>query len=302
MGKSILTAFWEAAFNAGASAFPPLFEECLEYVGLDSEDEDSEWEDDASVEDWEDLGEGYDEEPPVEETVEEPPDDCDMFEDEVFPASLESLGKTEGDTASGIVGDATGEWVRLGAVVGEDGSLFKEIHSEDVNQGMLGNCWFLASCAAVANYPTWVKQMFSKNPELRKDGKYEIRLYHPGKKQFHYVVVSDEVPAKDGQPMFSGFTKEKEIWPCLVEKAFSKFCKNYAETEGGFPVFGMRYLCGGAGEVWEKNQESGAWKKDSTLWSEEAGAEDQMKGHRNWTEGGTKPGAELWTGGSDELS
>jgi len=28
------------------------------------------------------------------------------------------------------------------------------------------------------------------------------------------------------------------MWPCLVEKAFSKFCTNYAATEAGFPVFG----------------------------------------------------------------
>merc|ERR1712216_778698 len=260
----------------------------------ESEAEDSEWEDDVSVEDWEDYGEGYDEEPPVEESIEAAADDCEPFVDEAFPPNMESLGKTEGDTASGVVGDASGEWVRLGTVVGEEGSLFKDIHSNDVNQGMLGNCWFLAACAAVANYPAWIKQMFSKTPELRKDGRYEVRLYHPGKKAFHYIVVSDEVPAVDGRPLFSQPTTSNEMWPCLVEKAFSKFCKNYAETEGGFPVFGMTYLCGGVGEVWEKKD--GIWHCDGTVWA--GGEGDQIEGKRTQTL--EVSGAVQWTGYTDD--
>mmetsp|Transcript_60622 Transcript_60622/g.195284 ORF Transcript_60622/g.195284 Transcript_60622/m.195284 type:complete len:504 (-) Transcript_60622:111-1622(-) len=237
--------------------------------GGDSEEEGSDWEEEGEWGDWEDLGEEEAVEPPVEPPPDEAPGEEAgeaPFADEDFPAGPSSVGQTEGDTASGVVGESAGGWEHLAVLAGEGGSLFKDIRPNDVMQGMLGNCWFLAACASVASYPGWVRQIFSKNPELRPDGRYEVRLYHPGKKEFQYVVVSDEVPAAEGELSFSGLTQESEIWPCLLEKAFAKLCGSYAATEAGFPAWGMTYLCGGAGEQWDR-QEDGSWTRAATSWS-----------------------------------
>merc|ERR1711904_163453 len=116
----------------------------------------------------------------------------------------------------------------------------------------------------VASFPAWIKQIFSKNLEMQASGKYQVRLYHPGKKAFVFITISDEVPANEyGDPNFASLTKENEIWPCLVEKAFAKMCKTYALTEGGFPAYGMYYICGSVGEMWSKT-EDGTWTREGT--------------------------------------
>merc|ERR1719181_835786 len=61
----------------------------------ESEDEGSDWEEDDGGEAWDDLGDGFDEQAPVEDQFEEA---GDLFEDSDFPADNSSLGNTEGDT------------------------------------------------------------------------------------------------------------------------------------------------------------------------------------------------------------
>lgn len=63
-----------------------------------------------------------------------------------------------------------------------------------------------------------------------------------------------------------------KIWVCLVEKALAKFYKSYAALEGGFPVWGMNYLCGADSEVWMK-LEDGNWERSFIKW--EGGENDQ---------------------------
>ena len=36
------------------------------------------------------------------------------------------------------------------------------------------------------------------------------------------VVVDDLIPIKDGQPVFVHSKTSGEMWPCLLEKAYSK--------------------------------------------------------------------------------
>jgi len=204
------------------------------------------------------------EDPPVE-TPDESADDSTPFTDDDFPASKESVGAQEGDTVSGVNAEEITCWRRLPEIGGDGVDLFKDIKPSDIQQGALGNCWFLAACASVASYPAWIREMFSKSPSLIQSGKYVVRLYHPGKKAFVYITVSDEVPCSDEAPSFSSLSGANEIWPCLLEKAFSKFAKSYAATEGGFPAWGMTYLCGGAGEQWE-NQGDGNWSRTVATW------------------------------------
>merc|ERR1712054_216395 len=69
--------------------------------------------------------------------------------------------------------------------------------------------------------------------------------------------------------------------PCLLEKAFAKLWKSYAVTEGGYPAWGMVYLCGGQGEVWD-NQFDGRWARSVTKWA--GAADDQLDGPRDSSE------------------
>lgn len=226
-------------------------------------DDDSDWDDEDDEADWDDLPDSGEEDEEEVIGTEEGDEEDGLFKDPDFPATIKSIGKTEGDTASGVTGTQGSEWVRLSTYAGEDGALFKDIRPDDVEQGCLGNCWFLAAMASVASFPAWIKQIFSKNLEMQASGKYQVRLYHPGKKAFVFITVSDEVPATDGEPSFSSVTAKNEIWPCLIEKAFSKMCKTYALTEGGFTAFGMQYLCGSESEMWTKAEGGEEWTREA---------------------------------------
>jgi hypothetical protein len=68
-------------------------------------------------------------------------------------------------------------------------------------QGMLGDCWFLAACGALAEWPDRVKKVFT-NLDYAKSGVFEVNLWHKGKTQ--KVVVDDRLPYKEGSTWFDG--------------------------------------------------------------------------------------------------
>jgi len=249
-----------------------------------NEEQGSDWWSEDDHEDWRSLGAHDGEEAPWKELPpqEEDVDDESKFIDEEFPATGTSLGTPEHDTDNGEC------WVRLGSLTEEGTTLYNKILPCDIHQGKLGNCWFLAAAASVASYPEWVKRIFGKSPGIRKDGKYIVRLWHPGKEAFQFITVSDDVPAIEEEqgkrlPLFASPTADNEIWPCILEKAFAKMSGSYAATEGGWSAWGLTYLCGGQGEEWNKvTDDDGCemWERSVTQW--QGGEEDTME--RNGSE------------------
>ena len=58
----------------------------------------------------------------------------------------------------------------------EDPKLFNEsIDPNDINQGALGNCWFLASIASVAENPALIRRLFITQ-EYNEKGLYQLRI------------------------------------------------------------------------------------------------------------------------------
>jgi hypothetical protein len=108
------------------------------------------------------------------------------------------------------------------------------INIDDTIQGYLGDCWVLATIAAAAEKPERVWRMFdtkSYNPA----GVYSIRLYELGVPLS--VVIDDYLPISGTQNLFvKANTPQKETWPLLIEKAFSKLHGNYKAIEGGWMV------------------------------------------------------------------
>mmetsp|Transcript_125299 Transcript_125299/g.250116 ORF Transcript_125299/g.250116 Transcript_125299/m.250116 type:complete len:500 (-) Transcript_125299:266-1765(-) len=243
----------------------------------ENEEQGSDWWSEDDVEDWRSLGGYGGEEAPWKELPEdENIDEEGKFIDEVFPATETSLGAPEHDAANGEC------WVRLGNLAEEGTTLFNKILPCDINQGKLGNCWFLAAAASVASYPEWVKQIFGRSPGIREEGKYIVRLWHPGREAFQFITVSDEVPATEAQgkrlPLFASPTADNEIWPCVLEKAFAKMSGSYAAMEGGWTAWGLTYLCGGQGEEWNKvTDDDGCetWERSVTQW--QGGEEDTIE-------------------------
>lgn len=122
---------------------------------------------------------------------------------------------------------------------GESGA----ISGSQVDQGSLGDCWFLSSLAALAD----------KNPEaIRRmvhddgDGNYTVTLFIDGEWQAIHVdntMLIDE----NGRPRFAGDGdhNDKALWPMLVEKAAIRaYGGDYVAMNAGTGAMSMTLFTG----------------------------------------------------------
>lgn len=114
---------------------------------------------------------------------------------------------------------------------------------EDINQGEIGDCWFLASIGAeLTADPDFVKKHMVANP----NGTYTVTFYKDGKPV--QVTVDSKVPIDGSSSEFAhgdpGWGTQGPSWVAIYEKAFAQFKGGYGETEGGFGDEGMEALTG----------------------------------------------------------
>ena len=117
----------------------------------------------------------------------------------------------------------------------------------DINQGILGDCFFLAPLAEVAKYHrSAITSMITDNG----DGTYGVRFYVDGVAR--YVTVDNELPA--GGTIFN--RDEDGVWASLVETAFAEvqaqgnitnpddhYDRNtYAAINGGDPTYTLEAI------------------------------------------------------------
>lgn len=137
--------------------------------------------------------------------------------------------------------------------------VFKIKNSRGVIQGILGNCWLVASFASlVAQSNLWRKvvpyvhaQTFNKNDDYA--GIFVFRFWHFG--FWIEVVIDDLLPTVGNKLAFAHSENENEFWCALVEKAYAKLNSGYSNLEGGH-VEALIHFSGGVPEYIEfKNKE-----------------------------------------------
>ena len=105
----------------------------------------------------------------------------------------------------------------------------KDIDPNDVNQGQLGDCYFVAALAALAKQsPETLRQRVKDNG----NGTYTVTFAEGGD-----VVVDGRFPMKNGQVQFAGKGDETpaegaELWVMLIEKAWAKLKGGYEDIRG----------------------------------------------------------------------
>ncbi|MCO4761730.1 MAG: hypothetical protein KC502_09515 [Myxococcales bacterium] len=113
------------------------------------------------------------------------------------------------------------------------------IDANDVKQGSIGNCYFVAQLAAMAMHkPDEIADLINDNG----NGTYTVSLWLKDKKQPWRrtktdIVVSSQFPTKGGGKAAYAKPGDKgsdgpELWVMLIEKAFAKYTGNYEETRG----------------------------------------------------------------------
>ena len=128
------------------------------------------------------------------------------------------------------------------------GNLFNGTPSRnDARQGQLGDCYFIASLASIADHnPDAVRNLFIDN----SDGTYTVRFYPTASGPADYVTVNRRLPANSsGQLQYSGYGQSisstaTTVWIALAEKAYAQWnetgnegrdgTNRYSSIEGGW--------------------------------------------------------------------
>ncbi len=102
----------------------------------------------------------------------------------------------------------------------------------DIRQGALGDCYFLAALSSLADTDGDVlTQMIAP----LGDGSYGVRYYRGGTE--YYLRVDSQLPVSGSAPAYAKLTPDGELWVALVEKAYAQFRNgqnSYASISGGW--------------------------------------------------------------------
>mmetsp|Transcript_131796 Transcript_131796/g.409715 ORF Transcript_131796/g.409715 Transcript_131796/m.409715 type:complete len:577 (+) Transcript_131796:94-1824(+) len=212
------------------------------------------------------------------------------FVDESFPPGAASLGVPKpGRSFLPEEKLARVRWIRLPELLRMNGWLseselmgeprldWDSIEPSDLAQGWIGNCWFIASVAALAEFPGAVQRLFVEADAAA--GRYVVRLYDMDRAAWEHVEVDDHIPCSheadwsavehtvdgaggwvyryedlyNGQgllkvpgiwaPLF-GRPKGSKVWALLLEKAMAKFVGSYALLAGGSEPYALTAFTG----------------------------------------------------------
>jgi hypothetical protein len=103
----------------------------------------------------------------------------------------------------------------------------------DINQGDLGDCYFLSTLSAIAKVdPAVIRKDIVNN----NDGTYTVNFTSGSTKK--QVRVNADLPTwSDGQLAYAGLGAGNSMWVAILEKAFADFrtgAKSYGSIEGGW--------------------------------------------------------------------
>lgn len=158
--------------------------------------------------------------------------DKKLFEDPEFPATNASLFFRK--PPPGLV-----QWKRPAEITNEPHLFVEGISAHDLNQGIVGNCWFVAACSCLALKPHLWKKVI---PDW-KDQEWDAKHPEDYAGIFHFqfwvfgewvdIVVDDRLPTINGELIYCHSKQNNEFWSALLEKAYAKLSGCYESLDGG---------------------------------------------------------------------
>uniref|UniRef100_A0A3P9DK08 Calpain catalytic domain-containing protein n=1 Tax=Maylandia zebra TaxID=106582 RepID=A0A3P9DK08_9CICH len=115
----------------------------------------------------------------------------------------------------------------------------------DFGQGVLGNCWFLASIGALTFQNHIFEQVVPLDQKIKENycGIFHFRFWRFGR--WVDVVIDDKLPTINGRLIFVHSKDPNEFWPALLEKAYAKVCGSYTDMTSGTPSEAVMDFTGG---------------------------------------------------------
>jgi len=115
---------------------------------------------------------------------------------------------------------------------------------DDIVQGYVGDCYYLASLASLADTdPQTITQMIAP----MGDGTYAVRFFNGSSEVF--LRIDADLPVRSGSNLtYARFGPDGELWVPLAEKAYAYFRygeNSYASISGGWMSTVYRQITGG---------------------------------------------------------
>ncbi|KAL2099318.1 hypothetical protein ACEWY4_005798 [Coilia grayii] len=149
--------------------------------------------------------------------------------DDMFPPDRRSIGDglLQPEDMARIV------WLRPGKLSENPQFILDGISRFDFGQGVVGNCWFLASIGALT-FQKHIREQIIPAEQSFTDGYagiFHFKFWRFGK--WVDVVIDDKLPTINGQLIFVRSKSPNEFWAALLEKAYAKVCGSYADMNAG---------------------------------------------------------------------
>ncbi|XP_065178959.1 calpain-5-like [Sycon ciliatum] len=193
-----------------------------------------------------------------------------LFEDPEFPATDKSLYTADGGPSSS---QREIEWKRPKDISENPKLVTDGVSGNDLNQGDVGNCWFVAACATLAG----VKPLWDKVVVNSKDQDWDGN--NPGKYtglfRFHFwrlghwteVVIDDRLPTSRGKLIYMHSKDPNEFWSPLLEKAYAKLAGSYQALDAGTTGDALVDFSGGVTEPLKLSDHSDSLDKRDNLFT-----------------------------------
>ncbi|XP_054977339.1 calpain-13 [Sorex araneus] len=164
-----------------------------------------------------------------------------LFEDDTFPPTLTSIGPKllMRENLSGL------EWKRPHDLAKKPHFILEGVSRFDIQQGMAGDCWFLAALGSLTQNPEYLQKILMEQSFSHQyAGIFRFRFWQCG--QWVEVVVDDRLPILDRRYLFVNTRRDnQEFWPCLLEKAYAKLRGSYLNLHYGYLPDALVDLTGG---------------------------------------------------------
>lgn len=122
-----------------------------------------------------------------------------------------------------------------------EGQMFQsKVEPGDIKQGYLGDCYFLAGLAALAERPDRIFNLFLLQ-EMNEIKYFSVKMLFKGK--WMTIDMDEYVPYLHGKPAFTK-ANDNELWVILLEKAWAKLYTSYKRIEAGYPEEPLHDLTG----------------------------------------------------------
>ncbi|KAK7194572.1 calpain family cysteine protease-like protein [Novymonas esmeraldas] len=141
--------------------------------------------------------------------------------------------------------------------------LFDGVSPKDIDQGQLGDCYYLCAIAALAEYEAPIEGIFknhhwcyARNQE-RKHGAWRVNLNVNG--WWRTIIIDSYLPSVQLLPVFArNRNHPNEMWVSYLEKAYAKAFGSYQAIVAGYPWQALEDLTGfpayNFGDTWKTAQ------------------------------------------------